>query len=84
MSTDATKFILARVSDRVYKCDCGYEADRDINACRNIKREGLSILKNKGIHLLKKSTFVAEGKLCLSDMNNVSCSGQEAQPFRVG
>lgn len=72
------------LSNRVYKCDCGYEEDRDINACRNIKREGITILKNKGINLLKKSTFVAEGKLRLSEMNDVSCSGQEAQPFRVG
>lgn len=70
------------LSNRVYKCDCGYEEDRDINACRNIKREGITILKNKGINLLKKSTFVAEGKLRLSEMNDVSCSGQETQSFR--
>ncbi len=29
------------LSDRVYRCPCGYEADRDVNAARNILARGL-------------------------------------------
>lgn len=32
------------LSDRVFKCDCGYIIDRDYNASINIKNEGLAIL----------------------------------------
>ena len=28
------------LKDRVYKCDCGYEYDRDIHAARNVKMFG--------------------------------------------
>jgi putative transposase len=38
------------LSERIYKCDCGLEIDRDLNAAINIKKEG--------INLLKKSTNV--------------------------
>jgi len=30
-----------KLSDRVYKCDCGFEIDRDLNAAINIKNEFL-------------------------------------------
>lgn len=30
-----------KLSDRVYKCDCGFEIDRDLNAAVNIKNEFL-------------------------------------------
>ena len=36
------------LSDRQWKCDCGAEHDRDINAWRNIKREGIRILSSLG------------------------------------
>jgi len=32
------------LSDRAFKCDCGYIIDRDYNASINIKNEGLAIL----------------------------------------
>ena len=32
-----------KLSDRVYKCSCGYENDRDLNASLNILKEGLRI-----------------------------------------
>jgi putative transposase len=39
------------LSDRQWKCDCGAEHDRDINAWKNIKREGIRILNLSGINL---------------------------------
>jgi len=32
-----------RLSDRIYKCDCGYSEDRDIHSAKNILAEGLRI-----------------------------------------
>lgn len=34
-----------KLSDRTYRCSCGYVEDRDINAAKNILSEGLRILK---------------------------------------
>lgn len=34
-----------KLSDRIYKCDCGLTINRDYNAAINIKNEGLRILK---------------------------------------
>jgi len=45
------------LSDRIYKCDCGFELDRDLNAARNIKMVGLEILKEQsGVNLTQKPT----------------------------
>jgi len=33
-----------KLSDRIYKCDCGFVIDRDLNASINIKNEGLRLL----------------------------------------
>jgi len=32
------------LSERTYRCDCGYVCDRDVNAAINIKNEGLRLL----------------------------------------
>jgi putative transposase len=66
-----------KVSDRTYICDCGYIENRDINAARNIKREGLNILKEQGINLYKNSTDIRSGSYALGDMNEVTCSAGE-------
>lgn len=46
------------LSERIYKCDCGLEIDRDLNASINIKKEGILLINNKGVTLLKKPTVV--------------------------
>ena len=33
-----------KLSERVYKCSCGNECDRDLNAAKNILKEGLRIV----------------------------------------
>ena len=38
-----------KLEDRIYKCECGYIEDRDINAAKNIKREGINLLKNSTV-----------------------------------
>ncbi len=37
-----------KMSDRVYKCDCGYSEDRDIKSAKCIENEGLTMLKSCG------------------------------------
>lgn len=36
-----------KLSDRVYRCDCGFIIDRDRNAAINIRNEGLRLLKKE-------------------------------------
>lgn len=36
------------LSERVFVCECGYAADRDLNAARNIERQALVILAGVG------------------------------------
>lgn len=33
-----------KLTERVYKCSCGYVCDRDVNAAKNIRKEGLRLL----------------------------------------
>jgi putative transposase len=37
-----------RLSDRVWRCDCGASHDRDLNAARNVRHEGLRLLTLAG------------------------------------
>jgi putative transposase len=32
------------LSERVYRCDCGFVCDRDVNAAINIRNEGVRLL----------------------------------------
>ena len=34
-----------KLSERVYRCDCGFEGNRDVNAAKNILNEALRLLK---------------------------------------
>ena len=72
-----------KLSDRIYKCDCGLNIDRDINASINIKNAGLNILKERGINLLKNSTGLMPESYACGDMSeDVSSSAQESSSLR--
>ncbi|EPR28705.1 Transposase [Geobacillus sp. WSUCF1] len=32
------------LSERIFRCECGFESDRDVNAAINIKHEGMKRL----------------------------------------
>jgi len=67
-----------QLSKRVYTCDCGLKMDRDLNAAINIKKEGLNILKQKGINLLKNSTdLMSESYACGNMSEDINSSAQE-------
>jgi putative transposase len=47
-----------KLSQRIYRCMCGWQETRDTNAALNIKREGIKKLKAAGY------TVSARGGLC--------------------
>ena len=53
------------LSDRTFVCECGYTADRDLNAARNIEREALRLI-NRG-----RSGFT----------DSLNGRGQDVRPF---
>ena len=53
------------LSDRTFVCECGYTADRDLNAARNIEREALLVI-NRG-----RSGFT----------DSLNGRGQDVRPF---
>ena len=75
-----------KLFDRKYICDCGYIEDRDINAAKNIKREGIEILKKqKGINLLKNPTGVVPESYAYRNMsvgNELSLGNQNSNNLR--
>jgi len=72
------------LADRQYICECGLDIDRDINASINIKNAGISILKKRGINLLKNSTGLMPESYALRDMSEeVNNSAQESIAFRL-
>jgi len=58
------------LSERIYKCDCGLEIDRDLNATINIKKEGINLLKNSTV-------IKTESYACGYMSEEVSSSAQE-------
>ncbi|GET42055.1 RNA-guided endonuclease InsQ/TnpB family protein [Microseira wollei] len=61
------------LSTRTHKCpDCGYVADRDENAARNILELGLRTAGHVGISSLVLENVSGENDLCLGDENPLS------------
>ncbi len=56
------------LSDRVYKCDCGLEIDRDLNASINIKNLGLHDLK---ITTVGTTESYASGRVKITDFSKI-------------
>ena len=62
-----------KLSDRIFKCDCGHTDDRDLNAAKNIKAEGIKVLiKDKGVNLFKinPTGLMPESYACGDIMNH--------------
>ena len=57
-----------KLSDRVYKCGCGLEIDRDYNASINIKNLGLSDLN---ISTVETTESYASGRVKITDISKI-------------
>ncbi len=57
-----------KLSDRLYKCDCGLEIDRDYNASINIKNLGLSDLN---ITTVGTTESYASGRVKITDIGKI-------------
>jgi len=57
-----------KLSDRLYKCDCGLEIDRDYNASINIKNLGLSDLN---ISTVGTTESYASGRVKITDISKI-------------
>jgi len=57
-----------KLSDRTYKCDCGLEIDRDLNASINIKNLGLIDLN---ISTVGTTESYASGRVKVTDINKI-------------
>ena len=65
-----------KLSDRIYKCECGYIEDRDLNAAKNIKREGINLLKNS-------TGLMPESYACKNMSEEVNNSVQEIINYNI-
>jgi len=75
-----------KLSDRTFRCDCGFVLDRDINAARNIfkagveqfKENGVVITTPLGVNLLNPTAEYAESHAC-----GVMSVGYELSPGTI-
>ena len=74
------------LSDRTYKCDCGYEEDRDVKAAKTILHAGRC--KTNYIPTERRDFKPVENKTSvnfdLSKFVSYDSMKQEAQVFRLG
>jgi len=56
MCSSCGQLVPKDLSVRIHKCSCGYVADRDVNAAKNVKRLGLQSLedlRSKAVDVLR-------------------------------
>jgi transposase len=66
------------LSERTFKCDCGFVLDRDINAARNIFKAGIEQFKEMGVNLTNPTAEYAESYAC-----GVMSVGYELSPGTI-
>jgi len=71
------------LNDRVFRCDCGYCEDRDVNASKNIKLFGKDILLQRGVNLLNKPTVTPTESYASGYMTEVTRSAEENNKFSL-
>ncbi len=66
-----------QLGERTWTCPCGATHDRDVNASKNIKEEGLRILQEQGIIIIKnkKSTVGITGSDASGDRVRLASAG---------
>jgi transposase len=71
------------LSDRIYKCDCGYSMDRDVHSARNILKEGLKMIGRGPINTMPVEEL-SDSSLVLRTEEELLLVKQEAQGFSLG
>jgi putative transposase len=70
------------LSDRTFVCECGYTADRDLNAAQNIEREALRILGRSGFTDQVKNGRGQDIRPFGAVLDEASKLAEERQPSR--
>ena len=45
-----------QLGERTWTCSCGVTHDRDVNASKNLKQEGICLLEEQGLKIIKNSS----------------------------
>jgi len=60
-----------KLSDRIYRCDCGFEMDRDLNASINIQNYYLNTVSSTGINAYGEDVRLLSNTSLLSSLDEV-------------
>ena len=74
------------LSERTYRCACGYAADRDVNAARNVRRKGLDSFHRVGLFPEAQAEAVTPVRLegaCSPDSTAMTRNDSESIHSRV-